>query len=120
MHVHEELLLAAQSVASQHKDWTFSRQEVIELLPHLNWSTVSTDLVSRCCVNAPKNHLRKWDYFRRIGRGRYQIEPAYRRRVKASSEASAGVSSAAQTRDAVHVVVQYNDGWYSAECLEIA
>jgi len=40
---------------------------------------VRTHVVSRCCVNAPKHHLHRWKYFRRVGRGTYEVLPAMRR-----------------------------------------
>ena len=30
--------------------------EIVRALPHLDPGTVRTHIVSRCCVNAPKNH----------------------------------------------------------------
>ncbi|HYA98107.1 MAG TPA: hypothetical protein VEH49_08435, partial [Methylomirabilota bacterium] len=73
MSVQKPVLDAANRIASRRKDWSFGVKEIVSALPHLNKSTVQTHIVSRCCVNAPKNHPHKWNYFRRIGRGRYQV-----------------------------------------------
>ncbi len=78
MHVHEEVLVAANQIASLRDDWTFTPFEVVKALPVLNESSVRTHIVSRCCVNAPRNHLRRWDYFRRVGHGKYEVTSKYR------------------------------------------
>lgn len=81
--------------------------------------------MSRCCVNAPKNHPHKWDYFRRLERGRYEVLPPYRKQRK--PEGRVGESRAEYvsrtppaSRDAVHVVLHRENGIYVAECLEVA
>ncbi len=61
MHIHEQVLVAANAAASDHTNWIFTVEEVVRALPHLNVSSVRTHVVSRCCVDAPKNHLHKWD-----------------------------------------------------------
>lgn len=127
MRVHEELLAAALRLAGARQDWSFTLKEVVAVLPALNQSTVRTHVVSRCCVNAPKNHLHKWDYFRRVGRGRYQIEKKYRRAPSESLGAagstrkafrSAGETRAA-TRKSIHAVIHKDEGTYVVECLEL-
>src|SRR5438046_2258691 len=82
MHVHEEVLFAAREIALRRGDWTFTPYEVVRALPILNESSVRTHIVSRCCVNAPKNHLHKWDYFKRVGYGKYEVRPKYRERAR--------------------------------------
>ena len=131
MHVHEEVLAAANRIAGQRNDWTFTPEEVIRSLPGLNESSVRTDIVSRCCVNAPQNHLRKWDYFERVGRGTYQIRSQYRapgmattgKRVRslrsARSEDKPGASHVPR-RDVIHAVVHADQDAFTAACLEIA
>lgn len=126
MHIHDEVLDAARRLAAGRKDWSFRVQEVVAALPVLNQSTVRTHVVSRCCVNAPKNHLHKWDYFRRIGRGLYQIEKKYRRppakpsRGRAAAKAgSRSLEAVAKTRRGIHAVIQKDDGVYVVECLEL-
>ena len=96
-----------------------------------------TEVTGRCCLNAPDHHARRWPYFRRVGRGRYEIEPAFReppakpdaaRYRDAQRSAVPRVAEAAPaygeektgTRDAVHVAVTESEGWYVAECLELA
>ena len=124
MPIHEEVLAAAQGLAAARKDWSFALQEVVSALPALNQSSVRTHVVSRCCVNAPKNHLHKWDYFCRIGRGRYRIEAKYRRSSARSSMATATAkarpSAAGVTlRRSLHAVIHKDEGAYVVECLEL-
>jgi hypothetical protein len=133
MHVHEEVLRAANQVAGQRDDWTFTPSEVVKALPVLNESSVRTDIVSRCCINAPKNHLRRWDYFRRVERGRYEVLPKYRGTTASSKVALAGavrsvVSKNSQEggprhpvrRDVIHAVIHADQDTCTAECLEVA
>ena len=126
MHVHEEILEAARRLAATRRDWSFRVQEIVGALPALNQNTVRTHVVSRCCVNAPKNHPHKWDYFRRMKRGVYQIETKYRKSgsklpssaptARANSERAAG----ARLRKTLHAVLHKEDGVYVVECLELA
>jgi hypothetical protein len=131
MHVHEQVLAAANRIARQRNDWTFTPDEVIRALPTLNQSSVRTDIVSRCCVNAPQNHLRKWDYFERVGRGTYKVRSKYR----AAGMASAGGALHSQRstrsgkacepnngmrREVIHAVVHRGHDAFTAQCLEIA
>ena len=132
MHVHEEVLRAANQVAGQREDWTFTPSEVVKALPVLNESSVRTDIVSRCCINAPKNHLRRWDYFRRVERGRYEVLPKYRatttkgKAVLASTKGAISKSSQEggpphpMRRDVIHAVIHAEQGICTAECLEVA
>ncbi len=126
MHVHEEILETAHRLASDRRNWSFAVQEIVDALPALNQSTVRTHVVSRCCVNAPKNHLHKWDYFRRIGRGIYQIEVKYRRmtggrsrRQLRSSRDSGRKQATAGLRKTLHAIIQKDEGAYVVECLEL-
>lgn len=127
MHVHEEVLAAANQIARLRDDWTFTPFEVVKALPLLNESSVRTHIVSRCCVNAPKNHLHKWDYFRRVGHGRYAVLPKYRSAQSTSAlpAASETISQQAETRhsslrDIIHAVVHPDEDGYYVECLEVA
>jgi len=79
MPVHFEVLETARRLCRERGGWTFRPDEVVRALPHLNASTIRTHVVSRCCVNAPKHHPHRWAYFRRTGRGTYEILPAVRR-----------------------------------------
>lgn len=99
--------------------------EVVRALPHLSAASVRTHVISRCCVNAPKNHPHKWDYFERVARGVYEIRRPFRRvttRRLAVAErlASYGEPDDARRRDTIHVVISESAGWYVAECLEVA
>jgi len=131
MHVHEQVLAAANRIAGQRNDWTFTPEEIIKSLPGLNQSSVRTDIVSRCCVNAPQNHLRKWDYFQRVGRGTYQIRSEYRSAGMVATEnrlvsrrsalpRDRSESSPLPRRDVIHAVVHADQDAFTAACLEIA
>ncbi len=130
MHVHEEVLAAANEIASGRVDWIFGVDEVVHALPHLNESSVRTHVVSRCCVNAPKHHPHKWPYFRRVARGKYQVEDGFRQkpgpanRVRTSKRqpiASSGSAHPSGTRrDTIHAILQRDHASYVAECLEVA
>lgn len=129
MAVHEEVLAAANRIARQRKDWTFAPDEIIRALPNLNEYSVRTDIVSRCCVNAPANHLRRWDYFRRVSRGKYEVVPKYRQAASQATTASTtnpvsvprfGQMTAPNKRDVIHAVVHPDEDGYYVECLEVA
>ena len=92
MAVHDEVLAAAIRIAGD-ADWTFTPDQIVRALPHLNARTIRTHVTSRCCVNAPKNHPHKWNYFRRVGRGTYSIVPAYRIRTRAASRVAEPTAS---------------------------
>jgi predicted RNase H-like HicB family nuclease len=138
MAIHEEVLRAAIRICRERGYWTFKADEVVLRLPHLNESSVRTHIVSRCCINAPKNHPHKWDYFKRMHRGLYAIQRAYRkgketRRIAAYDKTdSRGGTVARETatpyyagrsvlmKDTIHAVVLRDQGFYVGECLEIA
>ena len=124
MPIHEEVLGAARRLCRERQGWTFTPEEVVRALPHLNESSVRTHIVSRCCVNAPKNHPHKWDYFRRVRRGVYEVLPAFRRsgektRVPRVAEGRPAYG-AAPRRDSLHVTVSRGEAAYVAECWELA
>lgn len=141
MPVHLEVLETARRLCRERGGWTFRPDEVVRALPHLNPSTIRTHVVSRCCVNAPSHHPHRWAYFRRTGRGTYEILPAMRRGRatpqpkgrsvggEASQFSGTRVGESARTygrrtggspADTVHAVVTRNREWYTAECLEVA
>jgi predicted RNase H-like HicB family nuclease len=146
MPVHLEVLEAARRLCRERGGWTFRPDEAVRALPHLNASTIRTHVVSRCCVNAPKHHPHRWAYFRRTGRGTYEILPAVRRgrarppgastREGTNREGAQSPQASAprlgetmrtydrRTRgapaDTVHAVVTRDRDWYTAECLEVA
>lgn len=136
MAIHEEVLRTAVRLCRERGNWTFKTDEVVLRLPHLNESSVRTHIVSRCCVNAPKNHPHKWDYFKRVQRGLYAIQSPYRKEKKTDPIAGqkpgaggAAVREAASAyysekralmKDTIHAVVLRDRGAYVAECLEVA
>jgi len=124
MPIHDEVLRAARRLCRERRDGTFTPEEVVRSLPDLNASSVRTHIVSRCCVNAPKNHPHKWDYFRRVRRGVYEILPGQRRdkeeaKVSGVAESPATYGSA-PLRDTLHATVTRGENAYVAECWEVA
>lgn len=124
MHIHEEILQTANRLAGP--EGSFELSKVVRELGHLNENTVRTHIVSRCCVNAPKNHPHKWRYFRRVSRGEYQIMPEYRAKgskLPAQNKPQpAGQPlklAAGSVRSTVHAVVQRDGAFYVVECLEL-
>ena len=131
------MLAAAQRLCESRADWTFKPAEIVRSLAGVNEATVRTEVTGRCCVNAPDHHARRWPYFRRVDRGLYRIEPAFRERPpapdttryagaqrsavpRAAETAPAYGEENVETRDTVHAVVTESEGWYVAECLELA
>jgi len=126
--IHLEVLRTALRLCRRRGGWTFRPDEIVRLLPSLNASSVRTHIVSRCCVNAPRNHPHAWDYFRRVERAVYEILPKLRR---AAAERSSPVTQVGETKAAyharrralggvVHAIVARDGPWFVAECLEIA
>ena len=124
MAIHDEVLRAASRLCRERRSWTFTPGEVVRALPGLNESSVRTHIVSRCCVNAPKNHPHKWDYFKRVRRGVYEILPAYRRDADEARPSRVAESQATYgsppLRDSVHATVSRGEKSYVAECWEVA
>jgi predicted RNase H-like HicB family nuclease len=134
MSVQHEVLETVRRLCRERGTWTFSPDEVVRALPHLNASTVRTHVVSRCCVNAPRNHPHRWPYFRRRGRGVYEVMAGFRRdttggRPGTSSTAAqaAGIERVARRRpgrppvkETIHGFIVKDGDWYVAECAEIA
>ena len=131
--IHAQVLAAAWRLC-RAEDWTFRLLDIVRALPHLNERSVRTHVVSRCCENAPKNHPHRWRYFRRVGRGIYEILPPYRQIVseeaviyeQASTDDRTGNIPTARDSarsggpSAIHAVVAESEGWFVAECLEVA
>jgi predicted RNase H-like HicB family nuclease len=122
---HDEILAAAQRIGRERRTGTFTPDDIVRALPHLNPGTIRTHVTSRCCVNAPKNHPHKWDYFRRVARATYEVAPKYRGHAPTHSVArethpAYGTRTAIAPRHTVHALVTRGGGWFSAECLEIA
>jgi hypothetical protein len=123
MPIQKEVLLAARRLCRERGAKTFRVIDIVHALPHLKESSVRTHVVSRCCVNAPKNHPHKWPYFRRVARGEYQIaasEPSPQRRGGRIEEVPAGYAASGQLLDTIHVAVRRSAGHYVAETLELA
>jgi len=118
--IHVEVLKAAVRLCRRRGAWSFRLHEIVRLLPQLNPSSVRTHIVSRCCVNAPRNHPHTWDYFRRIARGTYEIMPKHRRAAKEASARATYHAKPLAARGTVHAVVVREGAWFVAECLEIA
>lgn len=129
MKIHEEILITARRLCLK-PGWTFTPVQVVRALPHLNEGSVRTHIGSRCCINAPRHHESRWPYFKRLGRGIYEIQKEYR---GASEEALHAEDSfqVAETspayelnpltmRSAIHAVVTESERVYIAECLEVA
>jgi predicted RNase H-like HicB family nuclease len=112
--VHEDVLRAVQESCRRRGTWRFEIKEIVETLSQLNERTVRTHIASRCCVNAPVNHLHKWDYFRRVARGQYELLPDHRR-----SESATPFAPTPHVRDTLHVTVTRDGAWFVAECLEV-
>jgi predicted RNase H-like HicB family nuclease len=124
MHTHDEILAAARRIVSEHGDKTFSPDDIVRALPHLNAATIRTHVSSRCCVNAPKNHPHKWDYFKRVARGRYEITAKYRKArpsqdVVREAQPAYGAGPLALRRATLHGVIARSGNWYAAQCTEL-
>lgn len=123
MAIHKEVLAAARRICQERGEKRFRVADVVHALPHLNPSSVRTHVVSRCCVNAPKNHPHKWDYFRRTGRGEYVICAAHKNETRPPARVAESPSAYAPTlpvRDTIHIVARRSAGVYVAEGLELA
>ena len=133
MAIHDEVLSAARRLCRERGEWTFSAEEVVRALAHLNEHSVRAHVASRCCVNAPAHHAHRWPYFRRLARGRYEILAPYRAERAAAGRVARSRAKAARVaeptvrygreralRDTIHAVLQRDQGFYVAECLEVA
>jgi len=123
MAIHEEVLMTARRICLERGEKTFRVADVVRALPYLKESSVRTHIVSRCCVNAPKNHPHKWPYFRRLARGEYEILPPWR--VERKPRGRIGESPVTYAKpdppqDTIHVAVRRSAGFYVAEGLELA
>ena len=90
--IHEQVLGAARRLCEGKADGTFRPIDITQALPHLNKQSVRTHVINWCCVNACTPYSARYPYFRRVGRGIYQIEPAFRSEANQKSVESAGTS----------------------------
>src|SRR5437867_5730116 len=131
MAIHDDVLRAARRLCRERGEWTFSAEEVVRALAHVNENSVRSHVSSRCCVSAPPNHPHRWPYFRRVARGRYEILSPYRAEGKAPSQMARSPRVAERTvphgrrgmraiRDTIHAVLHRDESCYVAECLEVA
>ena len=124
MAIHHEVLDAARRICVERGSWTFTPNEIVRALPHLAPNSIRTHVTSRCAVNAPAHHPHRWDYFRRLRHGVYEIRPKWRPAGTARGRARNGhethaerpgratrvgearaVYGAAPARDTVHAFV---------------
>lgn len=121
--IQQRVLQAALSHCRRHGGWSFTVSDIVGALPDLNPQSVRTHVTSRCCVNAPANHAHRWSYFRRIGRGKYEVMPPYRRvevgRTAHVREAQPVYAPAVPLRSLLHAVITRSENWYVAEILEL-
>ena len=123
MAIHDEVLSAARRICRERGEKTFRVADIVHALPHVNPRSIRTHVVSRCCVNAPKNHPHKWAYFRRVGRGEYVILNPYdieKDPLSRVMESPSTYAPAGPLHDTIHVVVRRSAGYYFAESLELA
>lgn len=121
MAIHNQVLDVAVRIGKRRKDWTFRPDEVVSALPDLNPSTIRTHVTSRCCVNAPKNHPHRWDYFARLSRGVYQVRQEYRPEALVRESAAEYVTDAGgRPKTTFNCVVNHSGTGFHARCLETA
>ena len=76
MTARDEVLAAAQALASAAPDGTFTIDEAIRRLRHSDSeyaeSTIRTHVTSRMCSNAPDHHAVTYEDFVRTDVGRYR------------------------------------------------
>jgi hypothetical protein len=114
--IHARVLEAAIRLCRGGGGWTFRPRAVVAALSDLNPGSVRTHVMSRCCVNAPSNHAHRWPYFRRVGRGLYQVLPAWRRgpRPGTRGQGATGRRRVTRAREA-GVSVSESAAGYSAQ-----
>jgi predicted RNase H-like HicB family nuclease len=121
MSTHLEVLETAQRLCADRAEPRFTPDEIVRALPHRNAQTIRTHVTSRCCVNARPHHQSRLPYFRRIGRGRYELTPKYRVSPSAPRTSRRAASSPGlPPRDAIHAIVIRDRGTYVVDCHEIA
>lgn len=121
--IQARVLDAALALCRERGGSTFELGEIVNALPDLNPQSVRTHVTSRCCVNAPANHAHRWPYFRRVGRGRYEVAAAHRGdnapRPAHVREAQPVYAARIDLRSRLHAVISRSESWYVAEVLEL-
>ncbi len=120
--IQARVLDAAMALCRERGGWTFEVSEMVHALPDLNAQSVRTHVTSRCCVNAPANHTHRWPYFRRVGRGRYEVTAQYRKgdegaRPQHVREAQPAYAAGLPLRSLLHAVITRCENFYVAEVL---
>jgi len=121
MAAHHLILEAAQRLCAHRGEPVFTPDEIVRALPQLNPQTVRTHVTSRCCVNARPHHQSRLEYFRKTGRGQYELLPQHRR-SEISSPLVRHVSARGTKpqRDTIHAVITKDGDTYVADCHEVA
>lgn len=77
MACHEDVLEAAREITARKGINEFAPEEVITYLKSKGTkykeSTIRTHVVSRCTINAPAHHGKRYPYFERISYGLYKV-----------------------------------------------
>ena len=97
--VQKQVLDAARRLTNNGKE-PFTIAQIVAALPELNKGTVRTHVSSRCCVNAPCNHLHRWPYFYRLSRGLYRLRrPFILARLQSAGKTRPAVTRGPETED---------------------
>ena len=74
----DEVLACAQQLVRRKGKNEFSIPEILDCMrergSQYSESTIRTHVTSRMCANAPQHHAVKYDDFRRIEHGLYQLQ----------------------------------------------
>jgi len=77
MACHEKVLEAAREITARKGINEFAPEEVITYLKSRGTkykeSTIRTHVVSRCTINAPAHHKKRYPYFERISYSLYKV-----------------------------------------------
>ena len=120
MAAHHLILQAAQRLCAGRSEPVFTPDEIVRALPQLNAQTVRTHVTSRCCVTARPHHHSRLEYFRKRGRGQYELLPQHRQPGTSPAESRQAPAVPRQQRDTIHAVITKDDDSYVADCHEVA
>ncbi len=71
----DEILACVMQIARRKKFFTF--EDIYNCMrtrgTEYRRNTIRTNVVSRMCVDAPKNHARKYDDLERVSKGYYRL-----------------------------------------------